>query len=246
MHSSYFWYLFDLRGQKIIIFVLLAIVFGSQNSLAQGASYAPKHQEGYENKLVHYGFLFALPITRFRFTHSDNFVTSTDSVNLITAPTTAGFRMGLVANLYLNDHWDLRTTPSVSLYDRVLQYKFASGSGRRELREATWIELPILLKYKSKRRMNSRMYMIGGMTLGTETNVRRRSQPGSERLNTKSYDITLDYGFGFEKFLAYTKFSPEVRFSHGLVNLFQGGDIPTSTNLRRLTTHTVTFYMMFE
>ncbi|TAE41420.1 MAG: PorT family protein [Runella slithyformis] len=244
MRSSHFWYLFDLRGQKITLFVSLITVFMSQNSLAQGARYAPKHQEGYENKLVHYGFLFALPVTRFRFTHSDGF--NADSTRLISAPATAGFRMGLVANLYLTDHWDLRVTPSVSLYDRVLEYQFTNGKSRRELREATWIELPILLKYKSKRRMNSRMYMIGGMTFGTETNVRRRSQPGSERLNTKSYDVTLDYGFGFEKFLAYTKFSPEVRFSHGLVNLFQGGDMPTSTSLRRLTTHTVTLYVMFE
>jgi Outer membrane protein beta-barrel domain len=244
MRSSHFWHLFDLRWQKIIIFAVF--LFQSYQSQAQGISYKPKHQEGYENKLVHYGFLFALPVTRFKFTHNDSFVSNNDTTNLITSPATAGFRMGFVANLYLNERFDLRTTLSVSLYDRAIEYKFRRGGTRRELREATWIELPILLKYKSQRRMNSRMYMLGGFTAGTETNVRRRSQPGAERLNTKSYDITLDYGVGFEKFLAYTKFSPELRFSHGLVNLYQTGDTPTSPSLRRLTTHTVTLYIMFE
>lgn len=246
MRSSYFRYLFDLRWQKIIFATVLICVFARQNGFSQGTKYTPRHQEHYEDKTVHYGFLFALPQTRFRFTHSDHFVTSADSINLITAPSVAGFRMGLVANFYLNDRWDIRTTPSVSLYDRVLEYQFASGKTRRELREATWIELPILLKYKSKRRMNSRMYILGGFTLGTETNVRRRSQPGSDRLNSKSYDVTLDYGFGFEQFLAYTKFSPEIRFSHGLVNMYEAGDAPTSISLRHLTTHTITLYLMFE
>jgi len=238
--------LFDLCWQKIIFAALLVCVLAHQNSFSQSAKYIPKHQQHYEDKAIHYGFLFALPYTRFRFTHSEHYVTNGDSINLITAPSVAGFRMGLVGNLYLNERWDIRTTPSVSLYDRVLEYQFANGKSRRELREATWIELPILLKYKSKRRMNSRMYMLGGITLGTETNVRRRSQPGSERLNAKSYDVTLDYGFGFEQFLAYTKFSPELRFSHGLVNMYEAGDAPTSISLRRLTTHTITLYLMFE
>ena len=246
MRTTHLWNLFYLCGQKIAFGSFIILFLTGQAVHSQGIGYQPKHQEHYEDKTLHYGFLFALPTTRFNFTHSDNFLSSGDSTNLITAPAVAGFRMGLVANLYLNDHWDIRSTPSVSLYDRVLEYKFARGGQRRELREATWIEIPILMKYKSKRRMNSRMYMLGGFTFGFETNVRRRAQVGSDRLNTKSYDVTLDYGFGFEQFLAYTKFSPEIRFSHGLVNLSQAGDSPTNASLRRLTTHTVTLYLMFE
>ena len=155
--------------------------------------------------------------------------------------------MGFVVNGYLNDSWDIRTTPSVSLYDRAVKYEYAKGSTRQELREATWIEIPVLFKYKSQRRMNTRMYMLGGMTFGFETNVRKRLRQGSDFLNTRGSDLTVDYGFGLEQFLAYTKFSPEIRFSHGILNLFRSNDLNTSSNgIRRLTSHTITIYLMFE
>jgi hypothetical protein len=224
----------------------LFILSSCQLLLAQELKYRPKYQEGYEDKNIHYGFLFALPSTRFGITHSNEFLSASDSTTLITAPVTKGFRMGFVFNKYLNDHWDLRTTPSVSLYERVVEYQFLRGSTRREIREATWIELPVLLKYKSQRRMNSRMYMLAGFTFGFETNVRKRQLSGTERLTTRTTDLTFDYGFGLEQFLPYTKFSPEIRFSHGLVNMYKPADNPTTLGISRLTTHSITLYLMFE
>ncbi|AYQ34931.1 outer membrane beta-barrel protein [Runella sp. SP2] len=246
MHTTHFRNLLHLRWQKVIVGALLlgqAILFSAN---AQTSSYYRKHLEHYDDKPVHYGFLFALPVTRFGIVHSNTFLTQ-DTLNRITAPATAGFRMGFVVNGYLNDSWDIRTTPSVSLYDRQVRYEFAKGSTRSELREATWIEIPVLFKYKSQRRMNTRMYMLGGMTFGFETNVRKRLRQGSDFLNTRGSDLTVDYGFGLEQFLAYTKFSPEIRFSHGIVNLFRANDLNTVSNgIRRLTSHSVTIYLMFE
>jgi len=202
--------------------------------------------EYYDDKPIHYGFLFALPVTRFNIVHNNSFLNQ-DTTNRITSPASAGFRMGFVVNGYLNENWDIRTTPSVSLYDRMVEYEFAKGGKRSELREATWLEFPVLLKYKSQRRQNTRMYMLAGMTFGFETNVRKRLRQGSDFLNTRNYDLTLDYGFGLEQFLAYTKFSPEIRFSHGLINLFSPNDKNSASNsIRRLTSHSITIYLMFE
>ncbi len=235
----------NLRGQKVSFLVLFFLSLG-QSVLAQELKYRPKYQENYEDKDIHYGFLFALPSTRFNVMHSNEFLAASDSTVLITAPVTKGFRMGFVFNKFLNDHWDLRSTPSISLYERVVEYKFLKGSSRQEIREATWIEIPVLLKYKSQRRMNSRMYMIAGLTFGFETNVRRRQLSGTERLTTRTTDLTLDYGFGLEQFLPYTKLTPELRFSTGLVNMYKPSDNPTSLGIGRLTTHSITLYLMFE
>lgn len=246
MYITHFRSLLHLHWQKVVL-GLLFLTFSVRPYLqAQSSSYFRKHLEYYDDKPIHYGFLFALPITRFNIVHNNNFLTQ-DTTNRITSPTSAGFRMGFVINGYLNEHWDIRTTPSVSLYDRMVEYEFANGGKRSELREATWLEIPLLFKYKSQRRMNSRMYMLAGMTFGFETNVRKRLRQGSDFLNTKSADLTLDYGFGFEQFLAYTKFSPEIRFSHGLVNLFRTNDVNSASgSIRRLTSHSVTIYLMFE
>jgi Outer membrane protein beta-barrel domain len=244
MHTTHVWDLFDLYWKKIVIGLLISCgLFLS--ATAQTAGYFRKHQEYYDDKPIHYGFLFALPVTRFHLVHDNSFLTQ-DTTNRITAPVTIGFRFGFVMNGYLNDHWDIRTTPSVSLYNRAVEYEYSNGTKRRELREATWIEIPLLFKYKSQRRANSRMYMIAGATFGFETNVRKRQVAGSDRLNAKSADLTVDYGFGFEQFLAYTKFSPELRFSHGIVNLYRTNDPNSTGSIRRLTSHTVTLYLMFE
>jgi hypothetical protein len=227
-------------------FLVLCILSLCQSVLAQELKYRPKYQEGYEDKNIHYGFLFALPSTRFNLTHSNDFLSAADTAVLITAPITKGFRMGFVFNKFIDDHWDLRTTPSVSLYERVVEYKFLKGSTRQEIREATWIEIPVLLKYKSQRRMNSRMYMLAGFTFGFETNVRRRQLSGTERLTTRTTDLTFDYGFGLEQFLPYTKLTPEIRFSTGLVNMYKPSENPATLGISRLTTHSITLYLMFE
>ena len=91
------------------------------------------------------------------------------------------------------------------------------------------------------------MYVVGGGSLGIETNVRRREVAGSSRLLTKNRDLTVEYGVGFEQFFEFFKFAPEIRFSHGLVNLFepvQGN--AANIGIQKLRTHTITLYLTFE
>ncbi len=240
MYISHVWNLLYLHRKKVIFFVLI-----THFVQAQTVQYRPKFMENYEDKPVHYGFLFALPLTRYNLTYSSEFNNANDSINLIKAPITKGFRMGFVMNMYLNDRWDVRTTPTVALYERSVEYQF-QHSTKSETRESTWIEIPILFKYKSERRMNSRMYLLAGATFGIETNVRKRTLPGNGKLSTNNYDITIDYGIGFEQFLPYTKFTPEIRFSHGFLNSYVQPDHPLTMGIGRLTTHSVGLYLMFE
>ena len=200
-------------------------------------------------KPIHYGFLFAAPITRFNVRHSDKFLEA-DSAFAITSPAQGAFRMGFTVNAFLNDHFDLRTTPSVSLYERQVRFDYPGGppggTFKLEKRESTWIEIPLLVKYKSARRINTRMYLLAGVTLAIETNVKRsRGNVSSSQLDTRTSDFTVDYGVGFEQFFQFFKFAPELRFSHGLVNMLQpGGGV--SVGIDRLRTHTVTLYLNFE
>lgn len=246
MHTSYLRHLFNLSGPKIALLVLLGLLV-SYEGKSQGVGYVRRHLEFYDDKPIHYGFLFALPVTRFNLQHSDKFLES-DSAYAIQSPAQGAFRMGFTVNAYLNDHFDVRTTPSISLYERQLKYSYPGGTERSEKRESTWIEIPLLLKYKSLRRVNSRMYLLAGVTLGIETNVKRSRGAFSagERLETRTSDFTVDYGVGFEQFFQFFKFAPELRFSHGLVNMLQPSNNAVSVGISRLTTHTVTLYLNFE
>lgn len=243
MHNTYLRDLFHLRRAQIIAFLLLLLAM--QEAAAQ-SGYRRKHLEYYDDKPIHYGILFAVPFTRYNITHSNDYVTS-DTAFVIKSPTQGAFRMGFVVNAFLNERFDIRTTPSVSLYDRQVKYSYPGGTEKIEKRESTWIEIPLLLKYKSERRVNSRMYMVAGVSLGIETNVKRsRGAATTGRLDTKSSDLAIEYGVGYEQFFEFFKFTPELRFSHGLGNVFVPNANGASRGISKLTTHTVTLYLNFE
>jgi len=245
MHTINFRDLHDLHRSKIIVGILLLLCVTAQEIQAQGIGYKRKHLEYYDDKPIHYGILFAVPFTRFTLRHNEDFVPK-DSAFLVQSPTKAAFRMGFTVNAYLDERFDLRTTPSVSLYERQVKFSYPGGTEKIENRESTWIEIPLLLKYKSQRRGNSRMYLIGGMTFGIETNVKRSKGSGAGTLATKSSDLTVDYGIGFEQFFEFFKLAPELRFSHGLTNIFQPSKNSLGAGLDKMSTHTVTLYLNFE
>lgn len=233
-------YLHRTKSLLIAFLVLIACA----DLQAQGYAYFRKHLEHYDDKVVHYGFFFAAPFTRFSIKHSDAFVTA-DSAIRIYSPNKVAFRVGFVANAFMTEDFDIRTTPSISLYSREVRYDYA-GSSRSEVRESAWLDIPLLLKYKSQRRKNTRMYLIGGGSFGIETNVRKREVIGSSKLSTNTTDFTVEYGIGFEQFFEYFKFSPEIRFSHGIPNMFRPTNNTASLGIRRLNTHAVTIYLNFE
>ena len=220
----------------------------AQTAAAQSTyKYKRTHKADYDDKIVHFGFYYALPFTRYNVTYSPAFLNPADPTLRITSPANAGFRVGFTVNAFLNDNFDLRANPGVSIYSRSVNYAMADGTDKSDVRESTWIELPLLLKYKSARRVNSRMYLLAGANVGIETNVRRREAVSQGRLNTATTDLSVEYGVGFEQFFEYFKFAPELRFSHGLPNAFTGpGANPSSAGIQRLSTHTVTLYLNFE
>lgn len=227
-----------------IVFALFFFTLPS-NVQAQGYKYVRKHLERYDDKEIHYGFFFAMPVTRFSVGHSPSFLTA-DSAYRIYSPNKASFRVGFVVNAFLNDRFDLRLTPSVSLFSREVHYDYPGGTQKIETRESTWVDLPLLLKYKSERRNNSRMYLLAGGSFSIETNVRRKELQGASRLSTGNMDLALEYGVGFEQFFEFFKFAPELRFSHGLLNLYRPSANVAGIGINRLTTHTVTLYLNFE
>lgn len=231
------------RYVALLIAMLLSI--HNQSHAQSSYKYVRKHLERYDDKTIHYGFFFAAPISRFSVTHSPAFMTA-DSAYRIYSPNKPNFRVGFIINAYLNDRFDFRFTPSVSLLSREVHYDYPSSPSKTEIRESTWLDFPMLFKYKSERRNNSRMYLLAGGTFSIETNVRKKENQGQSRLSTGTMDFALEYGVGFEQFFEFFKFAPELRFSHGLVNLFQPTNNAAGIGINKLTTHSVTLILNFE
>ena len=219
---------------RLIVGMIFLFVF-AQIPLRAQDHYKRKFHEFYDDKPVHFGFLFGFA--------SSNYTPNGGSETII-SPRNFGFQIGGIVNYAYNKHIELKSGLNIALYDRSLV--FAPSFSEPLIRESTWLEIPVLVKYKSVRRDNHRMYLIGGVKIGLEANVRRRETA----LSAKTADLSLEYGFGLERFFQYFKFTPEIRFSHGLTNIYlqptSAGTAPSYFQMNNLKTHTVTLIFNFE
>lgn len=252
MHSTNIRHQYHLHWQKIGFLFVACLLCLQANTQAQTYKYKRIHDEFYDEKPVHFGFLFGLGTSRFIVDHSKTFNAAGNRVVTVVSPTTFAFQVGGIANFVLSKHFDFKTGVNVALYGRQVDYRLDPAltlpEYAPEIRESTWLEIPLLIKFKSQRRENSRMYLDAGFKVGLEASVRKNSSTNI-LLTTKSSDLSLEYGIGFEQFFKYFKFTPELRFSHGLTNMFLktgASQSPYRSNIETLNSHTVTLLVMFE
>jgi hypothetical protein len=219
---------------------------------------------GYDDGKVHYGFFLGLNYSIFRAKPSqflvdgvrarlrspDTFGTKPPQIFGFNPQGLPAFTAGFILNLRLEKHFDFRVLPQVSFYQRSVSFRYGTPRGDstvRQLNQSTFsfIEIPLLIKYKSKRRNNTRLYMIAGLKPCFEVGA-KRGEIDQRSLRTRTIDLTVDYGFGGDFYYPYFKFSPELRFSTGLLNMINPDDNEFANSLKRMTTQSVTLFINFE
>lgn len=233
---------FDLSRQKIIIvlFFLLSLSITAFAQKGQESGNLPD----YDDKWMHYGFTVGLNSTKFKIQQSDFFVQDT-SVTSVIGLNKGGFNLGFVLNLRLAEHFDLRLLPSVAFYERAVEFRFKSAEPEEQVLEQTFIELPLVVKFKSTRRKNMRMYVLAGLKPGIEVGAKKNERK-STQLRTKANDLAIELGVGFDIYYELFKWSPELRLSFGLPNLLFKDPNVYSNSVDRLSTFTVSIFSHFE
>ena len=158
-----------------------------------------------------------------------------------------GFKLGFISDFSLIYPFDLRSLLQVSFSEFRMDYYYLDGSLFSDTRSATLLESPILLKYKSKRRKNHRMFIIGGIKPSLEIGAKNKDEAGKDILDLKAFDISFELGFGSDFFFQLFKFSPEIRYSRGLRNML----LKNNTNnynipLDKIIVHNISFFFTFE
>ncbi|MCB0855596.1 MAG: outer membrane beta-barrel protein, partial [Bacteroidetes bacterium] len=111
--------------------------------------------------------------------------------------------------------------------------------------ESVAVDFPILLKYKSERRNNSRMYVIGGLTGSIEAAGKTNLEEDQDVLQFSGFNMMADFGFGFDLYYPLFKFSPEIRFAFGLLDVV-GSNNDFTAGIKELKTKTVSIYFHFQ
>lgn len=241
--------MFYLHRQKTLVSIVLLFI---AVTTAIGQNYSKqKFQPEYDAKKVRFGYFLGVAATNYKVKYNNYFLTDGNTEYFsVNSPVSYGLKMGGLVNFNLNPSFDFRILPTVAIYSRRLD---VNNDPEQAIvgKDKAWFELPLMLKYKSLRRGNYRAYMFAGCRLGFETNALNlaRKTKLDNVFTTKTADFSLEYGAGLEFFQRFFKLSPELHFSHGMVNLVDNSRFNQDNVLGimdRLSTHTVTVYLLFE
>jgi len=241
MQATHFWNQLHLRRSKVIVFII-SLLSLSLNAHAQGL-FGLTSTSGSDDKVISYGFFLAGHTATYQIKYSDNYfnpaVAGTNQIYSIYPKFNPGFSLGFTGILRFHDQVNLLFTPKIGFYEYRIDVNYLTGApttfpgtgntntdpvnnlGYRTeelVNEATIVELPLLFKYRSQRFNNTRMYFIGGGSYQFRT--KSQDEANLDPIVTSGRDFTLEAGIGFEVYFRYFKFAPEIRFSHGLNNLY--------------------------
>ncbi|AFU67154.1 protein-translocating porin PorT [Psychroflexus torquis ATCC 700755] len=164
------------------------------------------------------------------------------------------FSVGLIGNFRLNDYVDLRLEPGVVFASRNLNFNFTDfGNQADSFREvqSSYIHIPLLLKFSTKRINNFKPFVIGGASIShnlssNEDNPQDNSA-GQFRLKTQNY--YYEVGFGIDFYFDYFKFTPSIRGVFGMNDELVRDENPSSpwtANIESLKTRGIFINFTFQ
>lgn len=247
MQTTDIWNKLHIYGPKVIG-ILLVFLLVSEPAFSQKKRWVNQNNPNYDDRKLSYGFLIGLHSAAYQIKYNDRFVTpDMDTVYSIEPSWSPGFSLGFIVNYRITDLLDFRLTPKVAFYEHSLRYRYTDETPtEQKLVETTMVELPLLLKYKSERRGNIRMYMIGGAKPALEASGKKKVENSSSNLGVTGMNLSLEAGFGFDLYYPLFKFSPELRFSRGIVDILENKTNKYGQPLQRVNTNTITLYLLFQ
>lgn len=128
-----------------------------------------------------------------------------------------GFSVGIIADRYINEHFNLRTIPSLYFGEKGFVFKEqASGEEFKTTVKSNYLSIPIVMKYSAKRVNNFRPYMLAGVYGNFEIGSKKE-----QVIKLKKTDFGLEFGFGCNFYMPLFKLCPELKFQLGLVDLIE-------------------------
>lgn len=202
-----------MKQQKLILLYLSFIVLFGINMQAQTRK--PQNLPFADQKMYHLGFMVGFQAQDLIISHS-GYVGDNGEAWFTEIPSySVGFSVGMIADRYLNQYFNLRTTPSLHFGERRFVFKEqTSGKEYESALRSNYLTLPLYLKFSADRTGNFRPYLLAGTYAALNI-----GQKKNDILRFKSMDYGLEFGVGCNLYLPLFKLCPELKFSFGLADV---------------------------
>jgi hypothetical protein len=239
----------------LLYFLLLSVLAFSQEQKL-------KNLPNFDRKWLHFGFTVGLSIFDASMLLSDEFLQTETSgeytinhVYGIENTPSPGFHLGPIVNLRINEYSDLRALIDLSFGQRTLKYSLLDTINTSERAynehvmkiESIFLELPIQYKYKAKRLNNIRPYVIFGVTtkwdMAANKKIKDEDRP---MIRFKPFDVFWEAGMGVDFYLPYFKFSSELKYQVGLLNIVKYDNTQYTNALSKINSRMFVLSFHFE
>ncbi|MEO8147637.1 MAG: porin family protein [Bacteroidia bacterium] len=235
MHKSFY---------TILILIFVATAANAQRTKVE-------NQPKYDKARIHFGFSLGINKADFRVRKSPDLF-QFDSLYNVDNLKQTGFNLGIVMNLRMGEHFDLRFIPDLAFVERDLEYTFYLNGKQQKPStlkkiESTFLDFPLYVKFKSERVGNFRAYVLAGGQYSIDMVSQAKVENEDKqfvKLKKKDYGYTI--GVGLDFYLEMFKFSPEFKMYNGLDNLLVPDNTIFARSLSGLNSKIFMVSLLFE
>ncbi len=216
-HKQWVWlqYIQHLKHnmRQIVLILLFLIAFQNTNAQLFTKEKVANSVNNIDQQFLSWGYFVGFNSYDFKFNYNED-------LKDILVDDSFGFHLGLIGDMRINNHLNLRLEPGVFFTTRNLRYdesyfngmEFNDADLLREVK-STYIHIPLLLKASTKRINNFKPFIVGGVSaainLSSNEDNPNDNSSGEFRMTKNNYFYEI--GFGIDFYLPYFKFSPSIR-----------------------------------
>lgn len=210
---------------KKIVIGFICCCFTISSLIAQKKDVV-EYQQNWDKQRVFWGYYLGLNMKSYKITYTNN---NGDYINV--SPQ-AGFNVGLIGDYRLHKNINLRLEPGLSSNTKELDFTYIPGGAQDSIRKvnATYLRVPLLLKFSTDRFNNIRPYTIGGVSYDYNFSSNQDNPEDNENgeFRMKKSNFTYEIGLGIDIYMPYFIFSPSIRGVFAITDELVRDDDPNS------------------
>ena len=181
-----------------------------------GQKQKPKNESWYDEKPLLFGFSLGFNTMDFNITPSQKYL-QLNSLYPEVSKLNPRIKIKIITDISQSNHQDKRILPGEEFLQRVIRfYKNGVLVNSQQSLESSFLEFPLLLKYKGERLNNVRPYVIGGFNYRYDLAGKKEfDDTKAIYLRIKRPDLYYELGAGLDFYLVYFKLSVELKMSNG-------------------------------
>ena len=210
-------YLYWRKAGLSLLILLISLSWGfAQHGMGNLNYFA------FSKKPYYFGLRIGTNYADYKINRSKDFIGNQDYKG-IKSITGRGASASVIFNLKIGQFFDVRLLPSVAFINRNIEFTRAINQTEDvfDRVESIYLEMPILLRYKSLPYKDKKAFIVGGIKYAydVQSNAKFQGDRFNDLLKTSPHDFAFEIGAGVQFFFQYFIFSPEIKFSQGIDNV---------------------------